>query len=96
MFVIEFYIRSQGFEGHEQYLQVTRMNKPGVWATDIEIYTLLHLLNTPIVVSAPHANGWVRYSPCAMQIGMHDEDVTTKSMFLRNYHDHFDVVLSTQ
>ena len=71
------------------------MNKPGVWATDIEIYTLLHLLNTPIVVSAPHANGWVRYFPCAMQIGMHDEDVTTKSMFLRN-HDHFDVVLSTQ
>ena len=59
MFVIEFYIRSQGFEGHEQYLQATRMNKPGVWATDIEIYTLLHLLNTPIVVSAPHANGWV-------------------------------------
>ena len=52
MFVIEFYIRSQGFEGHEQYLQATRMNKPGVWATDIEIYTLLHLLNTPIVVSA--------------------------------------------
>ena len=26
------------------------MNKPGVWATDIEIYTLVHLLNTPIVV----------------------------------------------
>ena len=27
-------------------------------------------------------NGCVRYSPCAMQSGMHD-DVTTKSMFLR-------------
>ena len=95
MFVIEFYIRSHGFESTEQYLQATRMNKPGVWATDIEIYTLVHLLNTPIVVYVAHANGWGRYSPCAMQSGMHD-DVTTKSMFLRNYDEHFDVVLTTQ
>ena len=71
------------------------MNKPGVWATDIEIYTLVHLLNTSIVVYVAHANGRVRYSPCAMQSGMHD-DVTTKSMLLRNYDEHFDVVLSTQ
>ena len=42
-----------------------------------------------------HVNGWVRYSPCAMQSGMHD-DVTTKSIFLRKYDEHFDVVLSTQ
>ena len=95
MFVIESYIRSHGFESTEQYLQATRMNKPGVWATDIEIYTLVHLLNTPIVVYVAHVNGWVRYSPCAMQSGMHD-DVTTKSIFLRNYDEHFDVVLSTQ
>ena len=39
MFVIVSYIRSHGFESTEQYLQATRMNKPGVWATDIEIYT---------------------------------------------------------
>ena len=32
--------------------------------------------------------GWVRYSPSAMQSGMHD-DVTTKSMFLRNYDELF-------
>ena len=50
------------------------MNKPGVWDTDIEIYTMV---NTPIVVYVAHANGWVRYSPCAMQSGMPD-DVTTK------------------
>ena len=37
------------------------MNKPGVWATATEIYTLVHLLNTPIVVYIAHANGWVRY-----------------------------------
>ena len=36
MFVIESYIRSHGFESTEQYLQATRMNKPGVWATDIK------------------------------------------------------------
>ena len=30
-------------ESTEQYLQATRMNKPGgVWATDIEIYTFVH------------------------------------------------------
>ena len=49
----------------------------------------------PIVVYVAHANGWVRYSACAMQNCMHD-DVTAKSMFLRNYDDHFEVVLSTQ
>ena len=84
-----------GFDSTEQYLQATRMNKPRLWATDIEIYIKVHLWNTPIVVYVPHANGWVRYSPCAMQSGMHD-DVATKSMFLRNYDEHFDVVLSTQ
>ena len=36
MFVIESYIRSHGFGSTEQYLQATCMNKPGVWATDIE------------------------------------------------------------
>ena len=75
----ESYIRSHGFESTEQYLQATRMDKPGVWATDIEIYTLVHLLYTPIVVYVAHVNVWVRFSPCAMQSGMHD-DVTTKSM----------------
>ena len=90
MFVIESYIRSHGFESTEQYLQATRMNKPGVWATDIEIYSLVYL-----VVYVAHANGRVIYSACAMQTSMHD-DVTAKSMFLRNYDDHLEVVLSTQ
>ena len=36
MFVIESYIRSHGFESTEQYFQATRMNKPGVWTTDIK------------------------------------------------------------
>ena len=67
LFVIECYIRSHGFESTEQYLQATRMKKPGVWATDIEIYTLVHLFNTPMVVYVAHVNGWVRYSPlCIM------------------------------
>ena len=39
MFVIESYIRSHGFENTEQYLQATRMKKPGVWATDIKTYS---------------------------------------------------------
>ena len=65
MFVIESYIRSHGFESTEQYLQATHMDKPGVWATDIEIYTLVHLF---IIVYVAHANGWVRYCPCAMRV----------------------------
>ena len=57
MFVIESYIRSHGFESTEQYLQATRKKKPGVWATDITIYSLVYVA---------HANGWVRYSPCVV------------------------------
>ena len=85
--VIESYIRFHDFETTLQYLQATRMNKPGVW-----VWCIYY---TPIIVYVAHANGWVRYSPCAMQSGMHD-DITTKSMFLRNYDEHVDVVLSTQ
>ena len=48
MFVIESYIRSHGFESTEQYFQATRMNKPGVWATDIKIYSLVYRLDIPI------------------------------------------------
>ena len=48
MFVIESYIRSHGFESTEQYLQATHMNKPGVWATDIEIYTSRCILIHPL------------------------------------------------
>ena len=50
MFVIESYIRSHGFESTEQYLQATRMNKPGVWATDIKTYSLVYLLDIPIIL----------------------------------------------
>ena len=55
----------------------------------LKLNSLVYLLDIPIVVYVAHVNGWV------MQSGMHD-DVTTKSMFLRNYDDHLEVVLSTQ
>ena len=49
------------------------MNKRGVWGTDIEIYTLAHLLSTPVIVYVANSNDWVRYSPSALTSSVHDD-----------------------
>ena len=46
----------------EDYLHQTRMNKRGVWDTDIEIYTLAHLLSTPVIVYLTQKSMYKRHS----------------------------------
>ena len=67
------------------------MNRTSVWGTEIEIFTLAHLLSTPVLVYAS-GNDWVRYSRSMITSGMHD-NVDQKSMYIRHSNSHFDVVL---
>ena len=90
---IEPFIVSNGYTSVEDYLHQTHMNKRGVWGTDIEIYTLAHLLSTPVIVYVAGSNDWVRYSPSALTSSVHD-NLTQKSMYIRHSSSHFDVVLS--
>ena len=46
-----------------QYIMGTRMDRNGIWATDIEILTLAHMLNTCVYVYNPRDGSWNRYGP---------------------------------
>ena len=50
----------------QQYIQETRMDRLGVWGTDTEMFTLSHILETPIFtyndsIVAKH-DKWSRYA----------------------------------
>ena len=45
---IEPYIQGSGIRSVAEYIRTSNMEKAGTWGTDIEILTLVHLLNTPV------------------------------------------------
>jgi hypothetical protein len=69
------------------------MDQDYTWGTDIEMLTLSHLLQTPVLSFSAEHNNWQRYSP-------HDVDRTTAddmqsmSLYLMHTYNHFNVVCS--
>ncbi|KAJ8025627.1 ATP-dependent DNA helicase PIF1 [Holothuria leucospilota] len=78
----------------QQYIQLSKMDFPDVWSTEVEIMTAASLLQTDIYTFALHGNlwKWLRY-PAA---GNFDEpvDITKRAIYLVNTSSvHYDVVL---
>ena len=76
-----------------EYIRETNMDMDGTWATDIEILTLAHMLNTNVYVYKTYYHWWDRYGPDNVDRSL-STDITDMSMYLRNPSDHFDVVSS--
>jgi hypothetical protein len=82
-----------GYNSIQSYIAASRMDQDYTWGTDIEMLTLSHLLQTPVLSFSAEHNNWQRYSP-------HDVDRTTAddmqsmSLYLMHTYNHFNVVCS--
>ena len=94
---IAHFMLSQLIIGHSsvfEYIQHTCMDQDGTWGTEIEIFTLAHLLNTCIFVYTTEQCNWWRYGPQNVDRSL-NVDITNMFMYIRNPGQHFDVVCST-
>ena len=71
------------------------MDQEFTWGTDIEIFTLAHLLETPILSYDVQTRAWWRYAPHNLDRSLND-DIQQMSMYLLHTSDHFHVVCSVR
>ena len=84
-----------GYNSVESYIASTGMDQDGTWGTDIEMLTLSHLVQTPILsYSQQHAH-WRRYSPHDVDRQLVD-DVHQRFMYLLHRGNHFSVAGSVR
>ena len=60
-FLVGFQIPTQSTV--QGYLNDTHMDREGSWGTEVEMLTLAHFLQTPVLVYNTEHEGWSRYSP---------------------------------
>ena len=83
------------YDSIQTYIVASDMDKEYTWGTDIEMLTLSHLLNTPIVSYCEQFGNWQRNSPHNLDIILRDE-INQISMYLLHSHNHFNVVWSVR
>ena len=73
------------------YVKQTRMNELGVWGTDVEIFILSGMLNTPIFVFLVNENmiSWIPHYPSLDASKL----IESECIYLQNKNCHFEVVL---
>lgn len=78
----------------QQYIRATGMDRNATWGTDIEMFTLTHMLRTCVFVYKPDTQQWQKMSPDFLG-NVATDDIGQKSMYIVNENDnHFEVVLS--
>ena len=79
-----------GYNSIQQYITSKRMDQDSAWGTDIEMLTLAHLLNIPILSYSVEHGSWQRYSPYHVDRSLVDD---FQQMSMHDY-NHFNVVCS--
>ena len=82
-----------GYNSIQAYIATKQMDQDSAWGTDIEMLTLAHLLNTPILSYSVQHGSWQRYSPHHVDRSLVD-DFHKMSMYIIHDHNHFNVVCS--
>ncbi len=67
-----------------------KMDRESTWGTEVEMITLAHLLNTPVVSYLTEHADW------KLDISLDDDDQTQMSIYLRNNGAHLEVVFHTK
>lgn len=81
------------YDAVEGYISDTKMDQDSTWGTEVEMFTLAHLLNTAIFSYNTREERWWRFSPCFVDRTLIDDD-TARAMYIRHLPGHFDVVRS--
>ena len=86
----------ESYSGHAdmtEYVFESKMGDNATWATDNEIVAAASLLDTLIVVHTQLSTGikWLRYDPLCVVPPLLNTELC---VYLTNYHEHFDRVVS--
>ena len=82
-----------GYSSIQDYIADKNMDQDSAWGTDIEMLTLAHLLQTPILsYSAQHCE-WQRYAPHNLDRTLVN-DFQQMSMYIIHTYNHFNVACS--
>ena len=71
------------------------MDRESAWGTDIEMLTLAHLLQTPILSYSAQDRQWSKYAAHDLDRTL-NHDVTQMSTYLLHRYNHFEVVCSVR
>ena len=82
-----------GYNSIQEYITSKRMDQDSAWGTDIEMLTLAHLLNTPILSYSVEHGSWQSYSPHHVDRSLVD-DFQQLSLYIVHDYNHFNVVCS--
>ena len=77
----------------EEYIRHTGMHRVSTWGTEVEIFTMAHLLNTTIFSFNSRDKRWWRFSPNFVDLSLPD-DCTAMAIYLNHTPSHFEVVHS--
>ena len=79
----------------QDYIADTNMDRESAWGTDIEMLTLPHLLQTPILSYNTQDRQWSKYAAHDLDRTLNN-NVTQMSMYLLHRYNHFEVVCSVR
>ena len=79
----------------QEYIKDKTMDQEYAWGTDIELLTLAHLLQTPIVSYSVQHCSWQRYAPHNVDRTLTD-NIIQMSMYLVHAYNHFEVACSVR
>ena len=89
------HICAYGVETVKEYIKLTKMNKPHVWGTDIELLVVAHLLKTCIHFYMTREQKWFVYRPSSLDKAL-AIDSAAQAIYLRHPPFHYDVVLAVR
>lgn len=75
-----------------EYITATRMDKEGMWATEVEILATAHMLKTAIYTSDRRNKLWCCSSPNIMAADC--QSTSSHDIYINNPINHFEPVLS--
>ena len=77
----------------QSYIASRKMDKSGIWGTEMEILALAHMLQTDIYSYSTNDHKWHKYGIADVDRNESD-DVTRTSIYIHHPHGHFEVVRS--
>ena len=89
------HIIDRSYESIQEYIRITQMDQPSSYGTHVEMFTLAHLLDTPIFSYDTRYNDWAKYDSSSVDRRL-VFDNTQMAMYIRLHAEHFEVVHSVR
>ena len=82
-----------GGAGVLDYIKQRKLGHPGMWATEVEIHAMAHMLQTDIYTYTMYGSSWKWLKCSSSFLNVHDDTDNRPALYLQNTNlNHYDVV----